>query len=183
MARTKTAYVPTTPKVASRSAAAKKELDKKVKPEKKAEKAEKPEKEKVDEKPQAKKMKAKKMKAEKKPKAEKNAESETETETKKKRTRKASMYNVFMKYRLADMKADSDIMMDMPDHKDRFKAAAGEWKNMNETQKATMMVSYIGTDAPPEHLETEYEKMKKMVFESTEDEQSEDENEQSDDEE
>lgn len=76
-----------------------------------------------------------------KPKAKpkKVAESDDEGEPKKeKRTRKPSVFNSYMKIRLAEMKADDDIMRYLPTHKERFSKAAQEWSAMSDEDKEAM---------------------------------------------
>jgi HMG-box domain len=51
------------------------------------------------------------------------------------RTREPSSYNIYMKNRLASMK-NEETYRNMP-AKERFKAAANEWKNMTPEMRAT----------------------------------------------
>jgi hypothetical protein len=78
---------------------------------------------------------------------------EVNGDEKVKRTRKPSMFNLFMKDRLAEMKEDSELMEQLPVHKDRFKQAAAEWKEMpedeKETLKAELMDKYADELAAP----------------------------------
>jgi hypothetical protein len=107
--------------------------------------------EEVEVKPQAP-VKGKATKGQGKAKAAKNQE-EVSGDEKVKRTRKPSTFNLFMKDRLAEMKEDSELMEQLPIHKDRFKQAAAEWKEMpddeKETLKAALMDKYADELAAP----------------------------------
>jgi hypothetical protein len=102
-------------------------------------------------------LKGKATKGQGKVKAAKIQEEEIQEEVsgneKVKRTRKPSMFNLFMKDRLAEMKEDSELMEQLPVHKDRFKQAAAEWKEMpedeKETLKAELMDKYADELAAP----------------------------------
>lgn len=79
-----------------------------------------------------------------------------DTTEKVKRTRKPSIFNLFMKDRLAEMKEDSDLMEQLPIHKDRFKQAALEWKEMPKDEKEALTTELM--DKYADELATPKEK-------------------------
>jgi outer membrane biosynthesis protein TonB len=66
-----------------------------------------------------------------KPRVPKEKAEKPKAEKPEKRTRKPSVFNHFMKFRLAEMKEDNEIM-EQYNHRERFTMAAHEWKAMTD---------------------------------------------------
>lgn len=78
----------------------------------------------------------KKAKAPRKKKADTESSGTSESEKKEKKPRKPTAFNIYMRFRMKQLTEEGAVT----NHKDKFKQAASEWKEMSQTEKDEIMI-------------------------------------------